>query len=36
MKNHLPLTRRKFIRTTAASSVALGWLGLVGRVWARA
>jgi len=27
MKNHLPLTRRKFIRTTAASSVALGWLG---------
>jgi dTDP-4-amino-4,6-dideoxygalactose transaminase len=27
MKSNLTLTRRSFIRTTAASSVALGWLG---------
>jgi perosamine synthetase len=28
MKSNLTLTRRSFIRTTAASSVALSWLGL--------
>lgn len=28
MKQSLPLSRRGFIRTTAASSVALGWFGL--------
>jgi perosamine synthetase len=27
MKENLTLTRRSFIRTTAASSIALGWLG---------